>query len=120
MTLTGGTELLTVDNYLFQGCNSLTEIAIPDPVTVLGYSAFELCTDLFHLKLSAKPQEISGACFIDCKRLPDVDFNDALRTIGTGAFSNTVVTVLLIVATDDDLMTTTLAKLATITTTTTS
>ena len=44
----------TIGNYAFSDCANLTDIIIPDSVTLIGSFAFEGCTSLTEIKVATK------------------------------------------------------------------
>ena len=52
-----------IGDYAFQGCVSLSNIAIPDSVTIIGGSAFENCTSLSDITLPDNIASIGDLAF---------------------------------------------------------
>jgi uncharacterized protein YjdB len=81
-------SLVSLGNYAFLGCSSLTQINIPDKVTELKTQTFKNCSNLSNVSLSATLTAIDANCFENCKSLNNLTFPQSLKTIGTYAFLN--------------------------------
>ena len=67
--------------------SALTEVALPDSVTVIDGFAFCGCTGLNEIVIPAGVKEIGGCAFYDCKNLKAVYFlGNAPETVGECAF----------------------------------
>ena len=67
--------------------SALTEVALPDSVTVIDGFAFDGCTGLNEIVIPAGVKEIGGCAFYDCKNLKAVYFlGNAPETVGEYAF----------------------------------
>lgn len=69
-----------------------TSFTIPDTVKIIKNGAFNGNTKLQTVKLGARVETIEGQAFNNCASLNNVEFDDALRSIGTYAFQNTSLT----------------------------
>ncbi len=58
-----GTE--SIGNYVFYGCNSITEVIIPDSVETIGEYAFNCCYSLETIKIGTGIKEIGDCAFED-------------------------------------------------------
>lgn len=85
-TITFEEGITNISDYLFAGCDKLTEIQIPDTVTTIGKGAFYGCTGLTRLEVPDLVTEIKPYAFGACSALADVKLSDALEKLGEGAF----------------------------------
>jgi hypothetical protein len=76
----------TIGERAFQGCLSLTEIAIPNSVTSLGSHAFYKCEALEKIKVGTGVTEIKPYTFYKCAALKEASISDSVKTIGDYAF----------------------------------
>ena len=80
--------LLTVGNEAFQGCNNLTEIAIPEKVTKIGSGAFRNCNRLASISLQECLTTIADEAFRGCENLATIAIPNSVTAIGTAAFKH--------------------------------
>lgn len=81
-------SLLVIDEYSFNGCESLTDMVIPDSVNTINQYAFYHCKSLENVALPDNLIEISSHLFSDCYSLKSIDIPDSVETIGDYAFNN--------------------------------
>ena len=83
-TVRDGTSLI---DYMAFGDSALTEIALPDSVTVIENSAFLFCDGLSEIVIPAGVKEIGDSAFYGCENLKAVYFlGNAPETVGEGVF----------------------------------
>ena len=70
----------------FEGCTSLTEIAIPDSVTEIGYMAFSRCTSLKEIAIPDSVTKIGPEAFDGCTSLTKIVIPHSVTDIGVRAF----------------------------------
>ena len=70
------------------GCDSITEVVIPDTVTEIGNSAFHGCEGLEEVKLSSDLAELGESAFSGCKSLEKITIPDSVTVIGLYAFNS--------------------------------
>lgn len=63
------TKLQEIDNYALNHCSSLTDISLPQSLTVIGRYAFQGCTSLKKLTVPAKLSQIGRYAFVDTDKI---------------------------------------------------
>ncbi len=93
--LSAGWETSLVDpgaadryGHTFSQCPKLTEITIPEGMTVIPAHAFEGCTHLQQVTLHGAVKEIGESAFRGCSGLTGVELPNGLEKIGESAFEN--------------------------------
>ena len=72
----------------FQGCTSLTKIALLSPtLTQIGAAAFLNCSSLTEITLPPSLAEIGYRAFFQCTSLTEITLPASLTKIGAGAFA---------------------------------
>ena len=71
----------------FYNCKYLTEIIIPDNVTLIGEQAFYGCTGLTSATISNSVTVIGDSAFYGCENLKEISIPDGVDYIGSCAFS---------------------------------
>ena len=66
-TIPGG--VLTVGEYAFDGCMSLTDLVVGNDVTTIGKRAFNNCMNLASVKLGSSVKTIDEYAFMNCSRI---------------------------------------------------
>ena len=77
-----------IEECAFSGCHSLTNITIPGSVTSIGHEAF-YNTDLTSIVIPSGVTTVGYEAFRGCSRLASIEIPDSVTFIGEGAFSNT-------------------------------
>ena len=77
-----------IGKYAFAGCESLTEIKIPDSVVYIGKGAFRDCSSLKSVTLSSNIARIEEDTFDSCVSLESVLMPEGVTFIGDSAFHN--------------------------------
>ncbi len=70
--------------------NALTDVYLPDSLTVVGDYAFSFCEALTQVSFSPATEEIGESAFYDCAALTELSLPENLRRIGEHAFWNCV------------------------------
>lgn len=77
----------SIDDYTFNGCQSLLEITIPNSVTKIGEGAFSGCTGLTSIELSDSIDTIGCNAFADTG-LTSITIPKSVSSVGENAFDN--------------------------------
>lgn len=72
--------------YAFAGCDSLSNITIPNSVTSIGDSAFACCESLSSITIPDSVTSISNGAFACCDSLSSITIPDSVTSIGKSAF----------------------------------
>ncbi len=78
-----------IDDYAFDGCESLTTVNIPDSVTSIGRDAFYGCESLTSINIPDSVTSIGRDAFNSCESLTTVNIPDSVTSIGWDAFYDT-------------------------------
>ncbi len=72
---------------VFNGCNKLVSITIPENITDLGTNAFAGCTSLSTINLPSGITAIGSYTFQNCSSLSSIDIPKSVISVGQYAFS---------------------------------
>ena len=86
LTFAKNSNLVEIGDGAFKGCADITELTLPDSVTVIGESAFEDCTSLRVLYVSASTEKMGARAFADASSLESITFGDGAKAVGDYAF----------------------------------
>lgn len=75
-----------IDECAFGWCKNLASITLPDSVTSIGDQAFELCENLTSIDLPDNLTSIGHNAFKTCEKLTSIEVPDGVTTIGRYAF----------------------------------
>lgn len=78
---------MSIGEYAFQGCSSLTSVTIADGVTSIGGYAFLGCSRLTSVTIPNSVTSIGVWAFDSCKSLTSITIPNNVTTIGWGAFA---------------------------------
>ena len=83
-----GDELpvISIDDYAFRSCESVTSVIIPDSVISIGESAFSFCTSLTSIIIPDSVISIGNYAFQGCESVTSVVIGSCVKTIGNHAF----------------------------------
>jgi len=79
--------VLNICDSAFKGCKSLTDITIPDSVTVIGHNAFYGCESLTSVTIPNGVTTIEEDTFEGCTSLINVTMPNSITEIGFCAFA---------------------------------
>ena len=69
-------SVISIGDYAFDGCDSLTSITISDSVTSIGERAFYVCDSLTSITIPDGVKNIGEYAFDGCSNLTSVTFGD--------------------------------------------
>ena len=75
-----------INNYAFSGCTGLTSITIPNSVTSIGDNAFYSCTGLTSITIPESVTSIGKSAFHHCDGLTSITISRSVISIGGYAF----------------------------------
>ena len=81
-------DVVSIGDYAFYNCNSLTSITLPESVTSIGGWAFYNCSRLTSITLPEGVTSIGSHAFSDCSRLTSITLPEGVTSIGSHAFYN--------------------------------
>ena len=81
-----GSDVSSIDNFAFAGCNLLSSVYIPETVTNIGNEAFWLCSSLISAQIPNSISSIGADMFSECSSLTSVQMPNSISSIGGGAF----------------------------------
>lgn len=81
-------SIQTIGNYAFYECKNLTSIVLPKNMTYIGWHAFMYCSKLQSIEFPQHLKTIGGYAFGSCESLTSVIFPEELTNIEDHAFQN--------------------------------
>ena len=75
-----------IGNSAFLGCESLTNINIPNSVTYIGNDAFGCCESLTNINIPNSVTNIGDRAFMGCNSLTSINIPNSVTYIGNSAF----------------------------------
>ena len=79
-------SVTNIGDRAFMGCNSLTSINIPNSVTYIGNSAFGECESLTNINIPNSVTNIGDWAFKQCESLTNINIPNSVTNIGNNAF----------------------------------
>ena len=80
-------SITVIGKSAFRGCPELTDIIIPESVATIGEGAFDFCKKLTSVTISEGVTTIEKAAFQYCENLTSVEIPKSVTSIGTEAFN---------------------------------
>ena len=77
---------VSIGNYAFNNCTSLTSVTIPNSVTRIDWGTFQYCSGLTSVTIPNSVTTIGSDAFFSCKGLTSVTIPDSVTSIGSQAF----------------------------------
>ena len=65
-------SVTNIGNFAFSGCDSITNIVIPDTITSIGWGAFEECINLTNIFIPYSVTDIGNLVFSGCNNLESI------------------------------------------------
>ena len=81
-------SVTSIGDYAFSYCSSLTSVTIPNSVTSIGDDAFEFCSSLTSVTIPNSVTYIGEAAFYYCRSLTSITIPNSVTSIGTWAFAS--------------------------------
>ena len=79
-------SVISIGNYAFDGCISLTSITIPSSITSIGDYAFRNCRSLTSITIPNSVTSIGGYAFSGCRSLTSITIPNSVTSIEDFAF----------------------------------
>lgn len=79
-------DVTSIGENAFYNCTSLETFEIPDCVTVLGQEAFEFCANLESIKIGTGITKLPRCVFAGCKKLKSVVIPESVEMLEYGVF----------------------------------
>ena len=79
-------DVTMIGNNAFCGCTNLTFLTIPDNITAIGNAAFYGCTGLTSVTIPGSVTSIGGSAFYNCTGLTTITIPSSVTSIGELAF----------------------------------
>ena len=73
---------------MFNGCDNLTTVKLPESLTTIADGSFAYCSALNHVTIPDNVTKIGTSAFCLCNALSDITLGRSLTTIGDFAFKN--------------------------------
>lgn len=81
-----GKPVTEIGEKIFNSCDKLTSVTIPNSITVIGDDTFQECENLTSVTIGNSVTTIGSRSFVHCYRLTNVTLGSSLTTIKKDAF----------------------------------
>lgn len=78
-----------IGDQVFWGCNTLTEVTLPNTVKIIGYQAFCKCSNLTNVTIPEGVKKIGQAAFYGCSQLTSITIPSTIENMNTAFSGNT-------------------------------
>lgn len=78
-----------IGDQVFGGCNTLTEVTLPNTVKIIGYQAFCKCSNLTKVIIPEGVKKIGQAAFYGCSQLTSITIPSTITNMDTAFSGNT-------------------------------
>ncbi len=82
----GGELIVRIETNGFEDCINITQLTVPDSVTIVGNYAFQGCKSLEKIVLPDSLKQIGAYAFKNCEKLSDVNFPSQIISINADIF----------------------------------
>ncbi|MBQ8320807.1 MAG: leucine-rich repeat protein [Clostridia bacterium] len=79
-------NVISISDYAFHYCKSLTSVTISNSITNIGEAAFRFCTSLTSVTIGNSVKNIGTAAFLSCTSLTSITIPSSVTSIGYLAF----------------------------------
>ena len=79
-------DITVIKPYVFESCKSLVKVNLHDGITEIGQNAFEYCNSLSDITLPSGLTKIKASVFNYCRALKDIEIPQGVTEIGAYAF----------------------------------
>ena len=79
-------SVISIGDFVFEGCKGLTSVKIPNSVTSISHFAFSDCSGLTSIEIPDSVSSIGIGAFEGCKGLTSIEIPDSVEDIGEDAF----------------------------------
>lgn len=85
-----GCKVVSIEEWAFVDCSSLTSINIPSSINSIGSDAFFYCSSLTEINIPNSVNSIGHYAFEGCKALTSINIPSSVTSIGESAFSRCI------------------------------
>ncbi|MDE7312613.1 MAG: leucine-rich repeat protein [Eubacterium sp.] len=82
-----GRHVVRIGENAFMNCENITQLSIPNSVTIIGKGAFSRCRTLQEINIPNSVTIIGEAAFANCSSLKDITIPNSVNLIGSAAFA---------------------------------
>ncbi|MDO4544233.1 MAG: leucine-rich repeat protein [Clostridia bacterium] len=83
----GGYPVVSIGDWAFAWCNSLTSVTLPESLVSIDESAFELCEALTTVNIPNGVESIGDMAFYACNALTSISIPMSIESIGKSVFA---------------------------------